>query len=90
MYLAFLVDTFLNAVYLYDDDRLVLVLNYTGEQSRITLKLVENALKEDFIGSAFAPLCAPKEKKEPMFSKHRFLFMLNYALNVRPATKAYT
>ena len=30
-YGAFLVDTFLNAVYQYDDDKLALVLNYTGE-----------------------------------------------------------
>lgn len=59
MYLAFLLDTFLNAVYLYDDDKLVLVLNYTGENSKITLKLLENALKEDLISSSLAPPCAP-------------------------------
>ena len=61
MYRAFLVDTFLNAVYLYDDDKLVLVLNYTGERSKVTLKLVEKAV--DSAGpecSGFAPSSAPE------------------------------
>ncbi len=46
-YRNFLVDTFLNAVYLYDDDKLVLLLNYTGEHCKITLELAENAVKDD-------------------------------------------
>lgn len=55
-YRAFLVDTFLNSVYLYDDDKLVLVLNYTGENCKITLKLVEKALNDDSLkSSCFAP-----------------------------------
>lgn len=55
-YRVFLVDTFLNAAYLYDDDKLVLVLNYTGERSRVTLELVESAVEGDpGGGSCFAP-----------------------------------
>ena len=41
---AFLVDTFLNAVYLYDDDKLVLVFNYSGDNNTVTLKATENAV----------------------------------------------
>ena len=61
-YRAFLVDTFLNAVYLYDDDKLVLVLNYTGERCKVTLELVEAAVEGDPGGSCFAPSGAPKAK----------------------------
>lgn len=58
-YRAFLVDTFLNSVYLYDDDKLVLVLNYTGERCKVTLDLVESAVEGDGLGgSCFAPFCA--------------------------------
>ena len=32
-YRILLVDTFLNSVFLYDDDRLVLVMNYSGEKA---------------------------------------------------------
>lgn len=54
-YRAFLVDMFLNAAYLYDDDKLVLVLNYTGERCKVTLELVEKAVEGDPGGSCFAP-----------------------------------
>lgn len=60
MYRAFLVDTFLNAVYLYDDDRLVLVLNYSGENSKVTLDIVDKATSSAGCEcSAFAPSSAP-------------------------------
>lgn len=62
MYRAFLVDTFLNSVYLYDGNKLVLVLNYTGENCKVTLDLVEKAV--DGAGaecSAFAPSSAPDD-----------------------------
>lgn len=55
-YRAFLVDTFLNAAYLYDDDKLVLVLNYAGERCKVTLDIVERAVEGDpGGGSCFAP-----------------------------------
>lgn len=54
-----LVDTFLNSVYLYDDDHLVLVMNYSGENCKVDLKLVEGAVSgDDCKGSAFAPSSA--------------------------------
>ena len=56
-----LVDTFLNSVYLYDDDHLVLVMNYSGENCKVDLKLVEGAVSGDGCkGSAFAPSSARK------------------------------
>ena len=56
-----LVDTFLNSVYLYDD-HLILVLNYTGSRnSKITLKLAENAVNGGGAKcSCFAPSSAPE------------------------------
>ena len=60
MYRVFLVDTFLNAAYLYDDDRLVLVLNYSGENCKVSLDLVEKAVDGGGAKcSAFAPSGAP-------------------------------
>lgn len=61
MYRALLVDTFLNSVYLYDDDKLVLFLNYTGETSKVTLKLANKAANgAGSECSCFAPLGAPE------------------------------
>ena len=60
-YRIMLVDTFLNSVYLYDDDHLVLVMNYSGENCKVDLKLVEGAVSGDGCkGSAFAPSSARK------------------------------
>lgn len=57
---AFLVDTFLNSVFLYDDDKLILVLNYSGKNNRITLKTVEKAVKSNAAKcSCFARSAAP-------------------------------
>ena len=67
-YRAYLVDTFLNAVYLYDDD-LLYVLNYSGEKAKITKKIAERALK----GSGFAPLAAPE--KSGHFENVRIIFL---------------
>ena len=59
-YRVFLVDTFLNAVYLYDDDKLVLVLNYTGERCKVTLELVEKSTEgAEPECSGLAPSSAP-------------------------------
>ena len=63
MYLAFLVDTFLNSIYLYDDNKLVLLLNYTGENNKVTLKIAEDALKSELSNcSSFAPPIPPRFK----------------------------
>lgn len=59
-YRIMLVDTFLNSVFLYDDDKMVLVLNYSGEHSRITLSAVEKAINGGGAEcSSIAPPTAP-------------------------------
>lgn len=59
-YRVFLVDTFLNSVFLYDD-KLTLVFNYTGENSKVTLQLVEKATNgAGSECSGFAPSGAPE------------------------------
>ena len=56
---AFLVDTFLNSAYLYDD-KLVLVFNYSGENNKITLKNIENSVFNAAApSSVLTPLSAP-------------------------------
>ena len=47
-----LIDTFLNTVFLYDDDKLVLTLNYSGEGSKITLSIMEDAMFKGAGGSS--------------------------------------
>ena len=57
---AFLVDTFLNSVYLYDDEKMVLILNYSGKNNKVTLKAVENSvIKQSAPCSVFAPPSLP-------------------------------
>ena len=57
-YRVFLVDTFLNSVYLYDNNKLILLLNYSGENSKVTLELVESAIDAELKSSGFAPATA--------------------------------
>lgn len=54
---AFLVDTFLNSVFVYEDGTMVLIVHYIGPQDTLTL----NQMREIVFGdsSTFAPLCAP-------------------------------
>lgn len=55
-----LVDMFLNAAYLYDDDKITLVLNYTQDGERVTLELAEEATSGDGVTvSCFAPSGPP-------------------------------
>lgn len=47
-YRAFIIETFLNAAYLYDDDRIVLALNYTrGNKEKATFEFVKKLVTED-------------------------------------------
>lgn len=81
-YRIMLVDTFLNSVYLYDDDHLVLVMNYSGENCKVDLKLVEGAVSGDGCkGSAFAPSSALNgAKPNPVyFFKKVFAVVVNFA-----------
>ena len=54
-YRAFLVDTFLQAVYVYDD-KLVITLNYSGENNKVTKSLADEVAGGGGSGSScFAP-----------------------------------
>lgn len=59
----FIVETFLKAAYLYDDGRLLLQLNFTGDKSSVSLKLAETAVAqgEVILSSSFAPSGAPEK-----------------------------
>lgn len=59
-YRLMLVDTFLNSVFLYDDGKMVIVLNYCGEHSKVTLSTVEKAVDGGAAEcSSIAPPSAP-------------------------------
>lgn len=67
---AFLVDSFLNAVFLSDDGTLVLALNYAGEQEPVTLRDIQGAIFSAS-SSCLEPSGAPNDadlntKKRPM------------------------
>lgn len=56
----FIVETFLQAAFLYDDGRLLLHLNFGGKSNKITVQLAEQAVSEgEALGSNFAPSGAP-------------------------------
>ena len=81
MYQIFLIDTFLNAVYLYDD-KIIFALNYTGENSKVTLKLIENAFQSAADCSCFAPSTAPHRR-----SKLRLFRFFCFTKNQSPARR---
>jgi len=71
----FLVDTFLKAAYLYDNGDLLLCLNFSGDRSKISLKIAENAVKRgEELCSNFAPSCPPKKI---LTEKSRYLFLFS-------------
>lgn len=56
----YIIDTFLKAAYLYDDGRLLLHLNFTGDKSQVSLKLAEQTVSDgEPICSSAAPSGAP-------------------------------
>lgn len=58
-YQYFLVDTFLNSVYLYDD-KLILTLTYSGKHKKITSNFIEKTISESTsLCSSFAPFSSP-------------------------------
>jgi len=63
----FLVETFLQAAYLYDDGRLLLQLNYGGPNNTVSLELAEQVVDEGDVlgGSSFAPN-RPPNKVQPL------------------------
>ena len=66
-YRQLLIDTFLNKAFLYDDDKLILVFNYTGEHSKVTLQITEKAVNQRENGFAFKTArCAKRSQDEPL------------------------
>ena len=69
-------------MYLYDDDHLVLVMNYSGEHCKVNLQLVEGAIS-GAEGSAFAPSSAlARFMREKELSENiRQLFFRGFDIN---------
>lgn len=63
-----LIDIFVNAIYLYDDNRLVIIYNYSGENNTITLDMVDEEVSkmEESGGS-------PLDSSAPPTARVRFL-----------------
>jgi DNA invertase Pin-like site-specific DNA recombinase len=56
----FIVETFLQAAYLFDDGRLIITLNYGGKNNKITVKIAEKAVRKgEPLSSNFAPPSPP-------------------------------
>jgi len=59
----YLVETFLKAAYLYDDGRLLLHLNYSGDGNAVTVQVAESVVqKGEPMCSNFAPPSPPKQR----------------------------
>lgn len=73
-----LVETFLNAAYLYDDGRLLLVLNHAGENNKVTIDIAEKAVTSgDELCSSSASSAVPKRRlhlQPPLFLFRYLLF----------------
>lgn len=69
-----LIDTFINAVFLYDD-KLVLTYNFREETETITFDDLKNKLREGFSGSDMSSVAAPA-KKPCDSSKNRRAFVI--------------
>lgn len=61
-----LIDTFVNAVYVFDD-KLVLTYNYQHGTQTISIDEIESALSSDLMGLLH------QNRKSPQFSLRRFL-----------------
>ena len=70
-----LIDTFINAVFLYDD-KLVLTYNFREETETITFDDLKNKLREGFSGSDMSSVAAPIQGFQ--FLRESFNFSLYY------------
>ena len=70
-----LIDTFINAVFLYDD-KLVLTYNFREGTETITFDDLKNKLGEGFSGSDMSSVAAPKPPKNPRFRAKKLLTAL--------------
>ena len=76
-----LIDTFVNAVFLYDD-KLVLTYNFREGTETITFDDLKNKLGEGFSGSDMSSVAAPKTPKNPRFRAQRLLTALHSGIGV--------
>lgn len=73
----FLVETFLQAAYLYDDGRLLLHLNCSGEDSVVSLELAEEAVSQgEDLCSNLAHTGAPKTRRFSYENRRVFRYSL--------------
>ena len=76
-----LIDTFVNAVFLYDD-KLVLTYNFREGTETITFDDLKNKLGEGFSGSDMSSVAAPKTPKNPRFRAQRLLTALHSGIGI--------
>ena len=76
-----LIDTFINAVFLYDD-KLVLTYNFREGTETITFDDLKNKLGEGFSGSDMSSVAAPKTPKNPRFRAQRLLTALHSGIGI--------
>ena len=74
-----MIDTFVNAVFLYDD-KLVLTYNFREGTETITFDDLRNKLGEGFSGSDMSSVAAPKPPKNPRFRAKKLLTALRSGL----------
>ena len=73
----FLIETFLKAAYLYDDGRLILSLNFSGEKSEVSLSIAETAVSEgDVVCSDLASSAPPNSVKTNSYTTRTVIFYL--------------
>lgn len=70
----YIVETFLQAVYLYDDGRLLLRLNYGGKNNEVSLKAVEEAVAEGEQLSSMFEYRVPRRTKNNLCRKAKVIF----------------
>lgn len=70
----YIVETFLQAVYLYDDGRLLLRLNYGGKNNEVSLKTVEETVAEGEQLSSMFEFRVPRRTKNNLCRKAKVIF----------------
>ena len=76
-----LIDTFINAIYLYDD-KMLITFNYKDGTKKITFSEIQEASKRDASGSDLECSPAPKIPNAPAFGIFTSsLFTFHYSLN---------
>ena len=72
---VYLVDTFLRAAYLFDDGRLILHLNFTGDKSKVSLQLAEEAIKSGEVLCSLSEAAGVPTKKPHLSTKTNVVFL---------------